>query len=298
MPKYILILKKIPPIFLIILGISIYTGLSFYHEKKQVLEETDRLLINSARNIKYYLGEDYITENMDEKTYSKEEIVQKGSLLDDMAKRIGVDYFYIFTKKNSDIYYAIISETEEELRAHPTAYYWMNLKDAEDDSYDITWEAFEKNKPIFLNSSDIWGSYRSVYLPQISEDGTRYLVGVDITIPSLRKETIHRIIFSFVGSLIFFLSTLPFILGFKKLKKESSSIKNKINILEELDPLTGAYNRKTGTEIFEKIVKNSDENIHPFSVFIVDIKNLDHINKKMDFLQEITLLKLLKTFYP
>jgi diguanylate cyclase (GGDEF)-like protein len=94
--------------------------------------------------------------------------------------------------------------------------------------------------------------------------------------------------------MIFWLSIIPLILSSYKLRRESANIKKRVALLDELDDLTGAYNRKTGTEIFETIVKNNDENTRPLSVFIVDIKNLDHINKKNGFSSGDNLIKIVK----
>ena len=76
--------------------------------------------------------------------------------MNEIAKELNVTYLYLLVKKDDNIYYAIMSDTFDNLQKHPRGYYWENLKDSEDDSFELTWKTFDTDKPVYLNSSDIW----------------------------------------------------------------------------------------------------------------------------------------------
>ena len=290
---YISFLKKLrSPILLALLGFVIYISLSITHMERQLLKNIDLQLLTAAQNIKYYVGEDYVTKDINETTYSKEEIIDKGALLDSIAKKTEIDYLYILVKKENDIRYALMSDLLEELIENPTAYYWLSLKDAQDDSYLLTSETFGKDEPVFLNSTDKWDSYRSVYLPQISSDGTPYIAGADITISHLRKNVISWLVLGAFRSLIFLTLSLPLICAFMRLKKENIATKNKIINLNEMDHLTKTFNRNKGLEILENIIKKDNLQDSPVSLCLVDIQNLAHINNKLGIAAGDKLIKI------
>ncbi len=276
--------KLFSPILIIILGLTIHFGLSFFLEKKEVLNDVDHQLIIAAGNIRYYLGNDYIKKDIDGTTYAADEAMKKSIFLDRLAKEIGVDFLYLIVKKEDGIYYAITSESLESINeSEEPSYYWYSLKDSKDDSYELTRKSFDKKKPTFLNSTDIWGSYRSVYLPQVSDDGTVYLAGADFTTSSLRNKIISRVTLDMLNSVLLLILALPFIFSFQKLLNEREIITKKIHDLDSLDSLTGAYNRNTGLEILKKIIESSKYKGSPLSICLVDIQNLGYINKNMGF---------------
>lgn len=280
--KSISILKTLrSPILLAFLGFILYVSFSIILMRKQLLDNIDLQLLNAAENIKYYVGENYVTKDIDKNTYSKKQVIEKSVFLDDIAKKSKIDYLYILVKKENDIYYGLMSDTLEELENHPSAYYWISLKNAKDDSYDFTRKAFDKDEPVFLNSSDIWDRYRSVYLPQISADGTPYIAGADITTSHLRRELLSWTIFGSLRTLLFLLLSLPLIVAFIKLKKENLITKKKIINLNELDHLTKTLNRNTGMKILKEIIEKEDPEDSPLSICLVDIQNLAYINNKM-----------------
>ena len=290
---YISFFKKLrSPILLALLGFIIYISLSFIHMESQLLKNIDLQLLTAAQNIKYYVGEDYVTKDINKNTYSTDEIIDKGDFLDNIAKKTEIDYLYILVKKENDIHYVLMSDLPEELIKHPTAYYWLSLKETEDDSYLLASETFDKNEPVFLNSTDKWDSYRSVYVPQISSDGTQYIAGADITISHLRKSISSWVFFGALRSLLFLALSLPLICAFMRLKKENAATKKKIINLNEMDHLTKTFNRNIGMEILNNIIKKENTKDLSLAICLVDIQNLTHINNKLGITAGDNLIKI------
>ncbi|WP_319372201.1 bifunctional diguanylate cyclase/phosphodiesterase [uncultured Ilyobacter sp.] len=265
------------PILSLILVIILCLNIVILLEKKKGMEDINFKLLQASKNIKYVLGNDFIKSNIDENTYSKESIVKKGTLLNQMAKKFEVDYLYILVKKNDDIHYAIISEELEELQKDSKAYYWQSLKDTKDDSFDLTRMAFDSKKPIFFDSNDIWGSYHSVYVRESSNDGTTYIAGADIKTSFLKNHILSHTFMLFVNTVIIFLFSIPFLFSFRKLKSEYVLLKNNCKKKDSFDSLTGAYNRKEGLKILNSL---AEPGTVPISVCLIDIESLGRINEK------------------
>ena len=269
------------PIISLILGIIICLNIVILLEKKEVMEEIDSKLLQASKSIKYVVGNDFIKSNINKNTYSKRDIIEKEILLNKMAKEFKVDHLYILIKQNNDIHYAVMSGKSEELEKDPQGYYWQSLKDNEDDSFDLIWMEFDNKNPIFFNSKDILGNYYSVHVKEISEDGTIYIAGADLKIPSLKKTISKHTLMLFLNTVITFLFAIPLLFSFKKIKIEYNFFKIKSKKLEYFDLLTGAYNRKKGLDILKYLAETVTTEENPISICLIDIHNLGYINKKM-----------------
>lgn len=272
--------RSLSPVLFMIVGITIQFLFVFNMEKGLALQEVDTTLLRAAKNIKYFMGKEYINSQLDSSTYSREEALKLFSGLQDKAEEEGVDYLYLLIRGEEDIYYAAVSDYIEELAKDPHAFYWLSLKEAGDDSFTETWNAFEQEESIYLKSSDMWDTYRSIYVPETAPDGTRYLAGADITTTHLKKLILiktARIIFNFW---IFILTSLPLILSFSRLQRERKHYVKQMAELTSLDPLTGVYNRARGIGYLKSELKTCLSEDIPLSICLVDIQNLGYINKK------------------
>lgn len=272
--------RSLSPVLFMIIGITIQFLFVFNMEKGLALQEVDTTLLRAAKNIKYFMGKDYINSELNSSTYSREEALKIFSSLQDKAEEEGVDYLYLLVRSGDDIHYAAVSDYIEELSEDPNAFYWLSLKDAGDDSFTETWNAFESSENIYLKSSDMWDTYRSIYVPETAPDGTIYIAGADITTTHLKKLILvktARIIFNFW---LFILTSLPLILSFSRLQRERKHYIKQVADLTSLDPLTGVYNRSKGITCLKSELKICLSEKIPLSVCLVDIQNLGYINKK------------------
>lgn len=203
-------------IILFVFGLLTLFFIIFFTEFKDVHTKIDSDLYRGALNIKYYMGEDFVNKKLNKNTLTSEEALEKFNFLHEKALLLGLDYYYILMKDDNDIVYAAVSDTKEELQKVPNSGFWFSLKESGDDSFDETWEAFESSEPVYIESSDMWGSYRSVYIPEISKDGIRYIVGADITTTSLNKQIFLKTMKIFIIFLISIFFTAPVLFFSKK----------------------------------------------------------------------------------
>ena len=272
--------RLISPALFLGIGVIIHFLFVFNLERERTLKEMDETLLRAAKNIKFYMGEDYVNSKLQPLSYSKKEAFKKNSDLRIRAEEQGVDYLYLLIKDGEDIRYVALSCTKKELAKDPLAYYWHSFSESGDDSFDETWKAFERSGPAYLESSDMWDTYRSVYIPEKAQDGTEYLAGADITITHLKKILLIRTAKTISGFWIFVLFSIPLLLSFSRLKKEKKVYKERVTELSSLDVLTETYNRNTGMEYLKYDLGECLRRELPFSICLVDIQNLGYINKR------------------
>ncbi|GLI56339.1 hypothetical protein PM10SUCC1_18530 [Propionigenium maris DSM 9537] len=272
--------RFVSPVIFLGIGVILHFLFVFHLEGERALREMDEALLRAAKNLKFYVDREYINSGLNSSSYTKEKAVKLNSELRLRAEEQGVDYLYLLIRRGEGIRYVALSCSREELIKDPKAYYWYSFSEAGDDSFDETWDAFDGREPVYLESSDIWDTYRSIYIPEVAPDGTEYLAGADITITHFKKNLLIRTAKTISGFWIFVLFSLPLLLSFCKLKREKRDYKERVTELSSLDTLTGTYNRNTGMRYLESELKECLEKGLPFSICLVDIQKLGYINKR------------------
>ena len=289
--------KKNPPtqITLLILGILISFILIVVIEAKDTYKKVDNELYEAASDIKYLVGEDFINNQLNKDSLSTQQASNKFSFLHQKALDRNLDCLYILVKTHDDIVYAAQSDTLDKLKDLPNAGFWLPLKEAGDDSYERTLKAFEESDPIYLESTDMWGSYRSVYLPEISLDGRKYLAGADIAINTLRKLILYRSLKIFFPLLLSMLVIIPVIFAFRKSILYKKRMETYIDYIEKRDKLTGAFSRDYGLQLLSNQIIDFKTTKKIFSICLIDIDNLKLINETKGIKAGDTVLKIVYT---
>lgn len=277
---------------LITLALSLQVYMSYKINKRNRNEILNSKLLYAAQTINSILPPNYHSESLNKYSYSTEDSIALFSKMDSVAKEIGVDYLYTMMIKDQEIYYTSMSDTYENL-LNEGPYYWYPLEEAEDSSYDITNDFFKNPRIIFLNSTDKWGSYKSVYFPQYSKDGTLFLAGADIMVESIEALTVKKKIILIINFIMLFFLFSPVLFAFSNMKKADSEYEQKLHSLKNYDDLTKVYNRISGLELINHHIDLYEKYGIPFSIFAVDIFDLEDINKKSGIETGDDLLKIL-----
>jgi len=277
-------------ICLLLSGLVLQLLIALYIESKDAYREIDETLFKGANNIKYYLKHNFISKDLNSSSLTIEEIYKDSSFLHERAMENNIDYFYLLVKDGDDIVYAIMSDEKEELDKLHMAGYWFSLQDAGDDSFDETWEAFDSDKPIYIESKDMWGEYRSIYIPQMSHDGRKYIAGADITTTSLKKLILVKSLKSVLPLFFFLIIIIPAIVIIKKSFLEKRKMEDYIEIMDKRDKLTNAYSRNYGLHLLSKSFNEYHTSGKNFSICLIDIDNLKFINETMGMEAGDTLL--------
>lgn len=106
----------------------------------------------------------------------------------------------------------------------------------------IVWDMKEK--------SDQWGKFRSVFIPQTTPSGYRYIIGADVEVGSIQKLSNAAAIKAIATSLIIFLGALPFLLIYRNMLHETADFL-RLQVLDATDELR-EVNEILETKVEEK----------------------------------------------
>lgn len=265
----------------VVVGLILQFFLLLHMQYRTTIEEINKRLYIGAFNIKYYLGEDFINADLNAHSLTADETFEKFTSLHEKGVEVGVDYLYLLIKDGEKIVYAALSDTPEEIGGVKNNGFWLSLTEAEDDSLEETLKAFEGEEAVYLESTDLWDSYRSIYLPQLSLDGVKYLAGADVTISNLKREVLLSTLRIFLPFLALFIILIPLGKFLTKAFWEREKLEDHIDHLNKKDLLTGVYNRKQGLQLLSHYLNRTNSNSRPFSVFLIGIDNLDSVNKNL-----------------
>jgi len=279
---------------IILFGIIIQFSLLLYKEYHSAYNDLNRNLFIGASSIKHYLGNNFINKNFNRSSMTSEESYEKFLLLHEETIIAGVDYLYVLIKDHDDIVYAALSGTSEDIKELPNNGFWFSLKEAGDSSFEETWEAFDMKEPLFLNSSDRWGKYRSIYLPQVAEDGTIYIAGADIETTAIVRYILTNTFTGFIPFIVFMLFILPSFHFMLKSYDERSRLEDRVSFIAARDSLTGAFTREFGIKVLQRYIDRCVSEKNCLSVFLIDIDNLKNINKSRGMAAGDRMLIILK----
>ena len=265
----------------VVVGLILQFFLLLHMQYKATITEINKRLYIGASNIKYYLGEDFINASLSKDSLTADETFKKFTSLHEKGLEIGVDYLYLLVKDGDSVVYAALSDTPEEIGSVKNNGFWLSLTEAEDDSLGETLKAFEGDEIVYLEATDMWDSYRSIYLPQVSLDGVKYLAGADVTISNLKKEVLLSTLRIFLPFLLLFIILIPLGRFLTRAFWEREKLEDHIDHLNKKDLLTGVYNRKQGLQLLSHYLNKTHLDSRPFSVFLIGIDNLDSINKNL-----------------
>ncbi len=77
---------------LLTVGIFIYGYLGYSYSRNKELKTINSNLYRAAKNILYYLGDEYTFKDMDENSHTDEEALRTTEILNKMSKANKVDY--------------------------------------------------------------------------------------------------------------------------------------------------------------------------------------------------------------
>lgn len=287
------ILSLLLPTLFFFLGILFQVLIWINYINKNNKEGIDTKLLFAANKIEEILPLDYHFLGMHESSYDKEYSLKLFQSLDIEAKKLDVDYLYTFVFDKGEIRYTSMSGTYEELIDDPNYYYWFSLTQAGDDTSKIIYELFQNPEVVFIDSKDKWGEYRSVYLPQRAIDGRLYIAGADILTKNLYKGILMNVLLGGSNVFLLILTSLPLLITIKTLKVNHKEFEKKVNRLRTYDELTGVYNRNSGVSIISNHIKLYDKYNINFAIFLVDIANLEEVNKNQGIRRGDILIKVL-----
>ncbi|MGB6129749.1 MAG: GGDEF domain-containing phosphodiesterase [Psychrilyobacter sp.] len=281
-------IKQNVKIFILLtIGIFIYGYLGYSHLKDKELQEINYNLYRAAKNIPYYLGDDYTFKNMDKNSHTHEKILEATEILNEMSRANKVDYLYtIIDEKNMPTYTAIGGNVKKYIdkvkNRDSTGLYWIDFQALEDDSIGETIDIL-KNKTIhYIDSTDKGGGYRSVYLVLKSKDKRKYIAGADIKMKNLNLRILKKFTYIILNGVLIILLVLLLISTTRRILSQKEKISEELYLKSNFDNLTGVLKRERGMKELNELINYNNTNKMNKNIYfgLFDIVDLTYINNE------------------
>lgn len=207
--------KFIFPVVLYLIGVVFFTWYNYQRTKTTLIGEIDRDLFIAAQSLKNTLSGDFHDRALAIDSVDKKEDIQNIKVLTELANRLKIDFLYTLIIKDGKAHFTSCSTTLNELNKKEEAHYWLEYPEASTELLNIS----KINKTIYETTSDRWGTFRTVLIPAVSNNGNFYVLGADYEISYLNEILRKEIFISSILAFFLSLLILPFTYRMYKMER-------------------------------------------------------------------------------
>lgn len=284
--------------FVVFITLVLILGyLQFSKDKEYRYQNIDQKLQACAENGHLLLGDNFFQIATQKDMISPKEDFENIKKLSKLAKNSGVIYVYSMILKNGKIHFTSSSATNEELK---TGHNLTRYFDIYDDASAELKKAFEQKIITSSEYSDKWGTFRSVFIPKVGQNGEIYVLGADIELDQIKQDLQND--FVWLSIKIIAILLFGFLLFFWQLMLINKSLLTKNKILDEqqtkltqqvenlkiakskikknslIDELTQIQNRKSYNHKIDESFSKMSRYQEPFCIAMFDLDNFKKIN--------------------
>lgn len=183
-----------------------FTYFSALHEKEVLYQQLDTQLEDAALSAQLILPTTLHYNGMQADSLTAEHSYNNLLALSAFTDQRDIIYLYTLILRDEKVFFTSSSATPEERESgEKLSFYFDHYNDVDLRVIDI----FKNKKKTYLEYTDQWGTFRSVFIPSYSEDGTFYIAVADLSIShiqALLKKQVYR---SLVIALLFLLFGYP-----------------------------------------------------------------------------------------
>lgn len=243
---------------LFLISLLVYVYYTYSTARSEIMNAVDERLLNAATSVKHILGQNYhdsINQGFD---ISFSVYQNKNKQLSELAQALDIAYVYSMIMRNNKVYFTSSSYTKEDQEnARVTQFL-----DLYPEATDINMGAFYSTEPVFEQSSDQWGEFKTVFIPFVDSAGNTYITGADITLDDLNKKLQYSVTKAVItASFFFFIAILVAAIYIYLLKRTIAT-----------DSSTGFSNHIA----LEYFIKKS--NLHHMQLAVIWINEIEDIN--------------------
>lgn len=251
--------------FVFMVGIFLFVYLTYRSEKAMIYQQIDKRLYAIAKSQTLLLAPDFHDRAIAPSSISKTEDLQNIDRLSNFAKSAHLSYVYSLIEYNGNIYFTASSATDKE---RATGHNMTRYFDLYEDVAPAIKSAVHQQRLIFDDSSDKWGTFRSIIIPLVSPSGRPYSVGADIPVDAINEmlwiQAVQYFAYAFI---LFLLSFFSLLWRLKHIKK-----------LAYYDPLTSLPNRMELANRVNYAITNAQRNHDSFAILFLDLDHFKEIN--------------------
>jgi diguanylate cyclase (GGDEF)-like protein/PAS domain S-box-containing protein len=247
--------KKVFLVFMLYaLWVIGFAYISFIQEKQKLYDFLDQQLVDAAVTVPLLLPVGFHHKNMSENDLTAQEhydnILKLSNYTDDKT----IIYVYTLIMNNNKIFFTSSSATEKERESGVGLSFFF---DQYHDVDPVVYQVFNNKEKTFLEYTDQWGTFRSVFIPRYAKDGTFYLTVADHSISyiqALLKQHVYRAII--VAILFLCFAYLVYWIATKRVKRIAKELTIKVH-----DQIAELKSSEERLQLFARIFNEAHEGI-------------------------------------
>jgi len=170
-------------LFISLIIISLLNAYWTYQSNKALIYQmVDEKLKTAALNTELMVDQNFFDRAVSADAIGTEEYLHHIQKLSKFTQNSDITYIYAMTIKNGKVYFILSSATPSEMKEKSYTRYFDHYQEASKELSTI----FKRNTPFYEETTDKWGTFRSVLIPRKSCNGTPYILGADIRIDTLK----------------------------------------------------------------------------------------------------------------
>ena len=206
-----------------VIGFAFY---SFNHEKEKLYQLVDQQLIEAAQIAPLILGKDFHHKYLSKNSLSRDADIENMYKLSAYTDNSTIVYIYTLVLQNNKIFFTSSSATEAERKTKEGLTLFF---DHYDDVDPGVFEVFNSKKRKFIEYSDQWGTFRSVFIPLLAKDGSLYITAADISIDHISAELQKHLYRILIIAILFIAFAYPmYFTATIKVKRLARNLKRKV----------------------------------------------------------------------
>ena len=209
-----------------VLWVVVYAYFDFKFEKERLLLSIDKRLENAALITPVLLPENFHHKDLAKGDLTPQQDLSNSQKLSLVTESGDIKYIYTLVLRDNKIFFTSSSATKDERGSG------LGLTDFFDQYEDVDpriFEVFSSRQPRFLEYTDQWGKFRSVYIPQYSADGSMFVAAADICINDIEAALNQRLQATILVSILFLFFAYPlYLLSTLKIKRFSQDLATQV----------------------------------------------------------------------
>ncbi len=186
--------------------VVIFTYLNVLNKKQTLYQELDKQLEDAAVVNELLLPRTLHHKDMKQDDLTEPQVLNNIHALSAFTDQRDITYIYTLILRGDKILFTSSSATPEERQSgEKLSFYFDHYDDVDPRVFDI----FNSKEKAFLEYTDQWGTFRSVFIPSYSSDGTFYLAVADLSISHIQALLNNQVYNSIFTALLFLLFAFP-----------------------------------------------------------------------------------------
>ncbi|KPZ58912.1 GGDEF domain-containing protein [Pseudoalteromonas sp. P1-7a] len=185
---------------LFLVSLLVYVYYTYSSARSEIMRAVDERLLNAATSVKHILGQSYHDRISQGYDIGFSVYQTKSKQLSELAQALDIAYVYSMVMRDNKVYFTSSSYTKDDQEnARVTQFL-----DLYPEATDINKGAFYSTEPVFEQSSDQWGDFKTVFIPFVDKYGTTFITGADITLDDLNKKLQYSVTKAIITACFFF----------------------------------------------------------------------------------------------